>query len=76
MSEPTRPMFMSRNQLVNYAMRLEEENNNLKTTGAKLSKETMVVMLNGMAHEELIKAHDDWKDLVDGKPKWGKTCTK
>jgi hypothetical protein len=36
----------------------------------------MVVMLNGGAHEELIKAHDDWKDLTDGKPKWGKTCTK
>ena len=33
-------------------------------------------MLNGMAHEELIKAHDDWKDLIDGKPNWGKTCTK
>jgi hypothetical protein len=36
----------------------------------------MVTMLNGQAHEELIKAHDAWKDLTDGKPNWGKTCTK
>ena len=44
--------------------------------GKVLSKEVMVVMLNGMAHEELIKAHADWKDAVDGKPNWGTTCKK
>lgn len=44
--------------------------------GKALSKEVMVVMLNGMAHEELIKAHADWKDAIDGKPNWGKTCKK
>lgn len=48
----------------------------LTKAGAILSKETMVVMLNGGAHEELIKAHDNWKDLVDGKPNWGTTCKK
>jgi hypothetical protein len=55
---------------------LKAENEALRKAGASLSKEAMVVMLNGMAHEELIKAHDDWKDLTDGKPNWGKTCTK
>jgi hypothetical protein len=44
--------------------------------GKVLSKEVMVAMLNGMAHEELIKAHADWKDAVDGKPNWGTTCKK
>lgn len=44
--------------------------------GKALSKEVMVVMLNGIAHEELIKAHSDWKDAIDGKPNWGKTCKK
>lgn len=48
----------------------------LTKAGASLSKETMVVMLNGGAHDELIKAHDEWKDLVDGKPNWGTTCKK
>ena len=48
----------------------------VRKAGASLSKEAMVVMLNASAHEELIKAHDDWKDLIDGKPNWGKTCTK
>ena len=56
--------------------RLKAEVERLTKAGASLSKEVMVVMLNGMAHEELIKAHDDWKDLTDGKPNWGKTCTK
>jgi hypothetical protein len=56
--------------------KMEAENDALRKAGASLSKETMVVMLNGGAHEELIKAHDDWKDLTDGKPNWGKTCTK
>ena len=46
------------------------------TAGKALSKEVMVCMLNGMAHEELIKAHADWKDAVDGKPNWGTTCKK
>jgi hypothetical protein len=55
---------------------LKSEVERLTKAGASLSKEVMVVMLNGGAHEELIKAHDDWKDLTDGKPKWGKTCTK
>jgi hypothetical protein len=41
-----------------------------------LSKEVMVAMLSGSAHEELVKAHAEWKDAVDGKPKWGKACTK
>ena len=44
--------------------------------GKRLSKEVMVAMLNGMAHEELIQAHQAWKDAVDGKPNWGKTCKK
>lgn len=44
--------------------------------GKALSKEVMVAMLNGMAHEELIKAHANWKDAVDGKPNWGTTCKK
>ena len=56
--------------------RLKDEVERLTKAGASLSKEAMVVMLNGGAHEELIKAHDDWKDLTDGKPNWGKTCTK
>lgn len=55
---------------------LKKQVERLTKAGAKLSKEAMVVMLNGGAHEELIKAHDDWKDLTDGKPNWGKTCTK
>lgn len=44
--------------------------------GKALSKEVMVCMLTGAAHEELVKAHAKWKDAVDGKPNWGKTCTK
>lgn len=48
----------------------------VRKAGASLSKEAMVVMLNASAHEELIKAHDDWKDLIDGKPNWGTTCKK
>lgn len=44
--------------------------------GKALSKEVMVAMLSGSAHEELVKAHADWKDAIDGKPKWGKACTK
>jgi len=83
MNEPTNPLFMTKNQLACYCRRLEAENASLKAeverltkAGASLSKEVMVVMLNGGANEELIKAHDDWKDLTDGKPKWGKTCTK
>lgn len=57
-------------------LRTLEENDKLRKAGAVLSKEVMVTMLNGQAHEELIKAHDAWKDLTDGKPNWGKTCTK
>ena len=41
-----------------------------------INLEVMVAMLSGSAHEELVKAHADWKDAVDGKPKWGKACTK
>lgn len=48
----------------------------LKKLGDEMSKQLMIVMLKGLAHEELIVAHDKWKDYVDGKPKWGKTCTK
>lgn len=45
----------------------------IKSAGNQLSKQTMVVMLSGNAHEELIAAHDAWKDVVDGSPNWGKT---
>jgi hypothetical protein len=44
--------------------------------GRALSKEVMVCMLTGAAHEELVKAHAQWRDAVDGKPNWGVTCTK
>lgn len=63
----------SRNQQWLDAMEREK---NLKDAGRVLSKEVMVVMLNGGAHEELINAHAKWKDTIDGKPNWGKTCKK
>ena len=44
--------------------------------GKALSKEVVVCMLTGAAHEELVKAHAQWRDAVDGKPNWGVTCTK
>ena len=44
--------------------------------GKALSKEVMYCMLNGGAHEALVDAHQKWKDAIDGKPNWGKTCTK
>ena len=50
--------------------------NELIKAGKALSKEVMVAMLNANAHEELIKAHADWKDAIDGKPNWGATCKK
>lgn len=46
------------------------------SAGKALSKEVMVVMLNGGAHKELIDAHARWKDAIDGAPNWGITCTK
>jgi len=57
-------------------LRVLEDLEQVRKAGASLSKEAMVVMLNASAHEELIKAHDDWKDLIDGKPNWGTTCKK
>lgn len=44
--------------------------------GNILSKEVMLCMITGGAHEELIKAHNKWKEAIDGKPNWGKTCKK
>ena len=44
--------------------------------GKALSKEVVVCMLSGGAHEALVFAHQKWKDAVDGRPDWGPTCTK
>jgi hypothetical protein len=75
-SEETQDLENSLNRLRDRYAEMCSKNEALRKAGASLSKEVMVVMLNGGSHEELIKAHDDWKDLTDGKPKWGKTCTK
>lgn len=48
----------------------------LITASRNLSKEVMLVMLNGYAHDELIDAHAKLKDVLDGAPDWGSTCTK
>lgn len=48
----------------------------LMDAGNALGKEVLVLMLNGGASEELIKAYENWRDVSVGKPNWGKTCKK
>jgi len=48
----------------------------LKDAGDALGREVLIIMLNGAASDELIKAYDNWRDASVGKPNWGTTCKK